>query len=174
MQKLIPKLPDAEIAPTALPTQTKAPLGKTGLALAAVAIAALGSYTWYTNYPKMAVQLAGSKAGVKAAFPSFVPSSYRLSGAVAYGVGEVSYKLKSPASSQELKITQRETSWDSKSLLENYVKTKSPNPLSVGSQGLTVYIYNDQATWVNHGIWYTLDGINELNREQILKIAYSL
>lgn len=174
MQKLIPKLPDAEIAPSAIPTQTKAPLGKTGLAIAAVAIAALGSYTWYTNYPKMAVQLAGSRAGVRASFPSFVPSSYRLSGAVAYGVGEVSYKLKSPASNSELKITQRQTNWDSRSLLENFVKSKTANPLSVGSQGLTVYIYGGQATWVNHGIWYTLDGTDELNREQILKIAYSL
>ena len=43
------------------------------------------------------------------------------------------------------------------------------------AKGLTVYLNKDnQATWVNHGVWYKITGTTRLSREQILKIAYSL
>ncbi len=181
MQKLIQAIPGAElnlpskdIAPTALSTEVKYKPAKTTLALASIVLASMGAYIWFTNYPKMAVKLAGSRAGLEATYPSFLPSSYKLTGAVAYASGEVTYKLASPSADSPLSITQRQTGWDSRSLLENFVKQQNTDPITVNSQGLTIYFYGNKAAWVNHGIWYTLEGTERLNQEQILKIAYSL
>lgn len=181
MQKLLSNLPageaglpSTEVAPTALATQAKSVPVKTSLALASMVLAAMGAYIWFGNYPKMAVKIAGSRAGLAATYPSFLPSSYKLSGAVAYGAGEITFKLASPSSSAPLSITERETSWDSKSLYENYVKANGSDATTVTSQGLTIYFHGDKATWVNHGIWYIIDGTGRLNQEQILKIVYSL
>ncbi len=174
MQKLITGLPSTDIAPTAIvPTPKSSPV-KASLAVASVVLAAMGAYIWYANYPKMAVKIAGSRAGLAASYPNFLPSSYKLSGAVAYGSGEVTYKLSSPSAPGPLTVTEHQTSWDSKSLDENFVKGQSDNASTVNSQGLTVYLYNGKATWVNHGIWYTLEGIDRLNQSQILHIVDSL
>lgn len=42
-------------------------------------------------------------------------------------------------------------------------------------QGLTIYLFNNnRATWVNKGIWFSIEGADRLSREQILKMVYSL
>jgi hypothetical protein len=72
-------------------------------------------------------------------------------------------------------LSQTRTSWDSRSLLENYVSRKTDKYLTVRNRGLTIYLYNgNQASWVNRGVWYALEGNSRLNREQILKIIDSL
>jgi len=174
MQKLITGLPSTEISPTAIVPAPKSSSLKASLAVASVVLAAMGAYIWYANYPKMAVKIAGSRAGLAASYPNFLPSSYKLSGAVAYGSGEVTYKLASPAAPSPLTVTEHQTSWDSKSLDENYVKGQTDNASTVSSQGLTVYLFSGKATWVNHGIWYTLEGIDRLSQDQILHIVDSL
>lgn len=167
-------MPPVDIAATALPTPGPKAKPKLQIAAATAVIGVLGIYVWFANYPKMAVKIAGTRAGLAASFPAFLPSSYALSGAVAYGAGEISYQLKTPASETPLKITQKSTDWDSKSLLENYYRNKGQNPQPVTGQGLTIYIDSNEASWVNRGIWYKLEGTEGLNQEQILKIAYSL
>jgi hypothetical protein len=143
-------------------------------ATTAAAIVILGGYVWLQNYPKLAVQNAGSQAGLTAALPSYLPSSYSLAGTTT-GPGLLTLKFHSPSADKPLTIAQRRTSWDPSSLLDNFVAKNADDYAAVEGQGLTIYLYgNNSATWVNHGIWYTLAGTDHLSRDQVLKIAYSL
>lgn len=135
----------------------------------------MGGYIWLNNYNAMTVKAAGQQAGISASLPSFIPSSFSLSGPVAVTPGAVTMEFKSPSSPGPLVIAQRKTDWNSASLLEFYVNDKASSYVSVASQGLTIYLYNNnQATWVNKGLQYTIEGNNSLSREQVLKIAESL
>lgn len=139
------------------------------------ALVIMGGYIWINNYPKMTIKTAAAKAGIDATIPGYVPSSYSLAGQVAYAPGEITLNFSGANHDDNLQITQRRTNWDSGSLLENYVAKTSSQYSAVEGQGLTVYMYgNGQASWVNHGIWYNIDGNNKLSREQLLKIIYSL
>lgn len=144
------------------------------VAALALAVALLGGYIWLKNYPNMALRVAANKAGVEAALPAYLPSSYNLDGPISYAPGQVSVKFTAPGG-EPMIITQKRTNWDSQSLLENYVLKVTDKYLRVDSQGLTIYFYdNNQATWVNRGVWYALEGDTRLSREQLLKIIDSL
>lgn len=142
-------------------------------AATATAIVIMGSYIWLQNYPKLALQSANNKAGVSASLPGYMPSSYNLvSTDVAPGLVSLSY---GNPNADKLRIAQTRTTWDSGSLLENFVTKNTDDYATVQGQGLTIYLWgNNQAAWVNHGIWYSIEGATRLSREQILKIAYSL
>jgi hypothetical protein len=140
-----------------------------------VAFVVMAGYIWMQNYPRMALRLASNKAGFSAVMPSYLPSSYNLEGPIAYAPGQVVINFNSASDNSKLVLAERKTDWDSSSLLENYVARKTKDYLAVENQGLTVYLYNgNQASWVNRGVWYTIEGQNNLNRDQVLKIASSL
>lgn len=174
-QKAAVLQPRTEALQTAL---SAAKPGKFNMATAAAGIAVIaimGSYIWTQNYPKMAFHSAASKAGFSATLPSYVPSSYRQSDPTSYRAGEITISFSSPGINKPLNIVQRRTDWDSNSLRENFVAKQSDNYTAVQGQGLTIYLFDkNQASWVNHGVWYTISGAEKLNRDQLLKIAYGL
>ena len=138
------------------------------------AIAIMAGYIWFQNYPKLAIQSAGNRAGIAATLPTYLPSSYTLTRTDA-GPGLVTLSFHSPSLPDTLKIAQHRTSWDSSSLLDNFVAKQADDYAAVQDQGLTIYMFNNnKATWVNHGIWYSIEGAARLSREQVLGIAYSL
>jgi hypothetical protein len=144
------------------------------IAATTAALLIMGVYVWSTNYPKLALHSASTTAGFTASLPSYVPSSYSLSSKIAATVGMVQLNYQSP-NNADFTITQHQTNWDASSLLANYVSKESTDYLAIQGEGLTIYMWNgNQATWVNHGIWYTIAGNTQLNRDQILQIAYSL
>ena len=145
------------------------------VAAAAFAVLIMGGYIWLQNYPKLAIRVAGNKAGIQASIPVYVPSSYNLSGPITYSPGQITLTFTSTGSNNRLTIAERKTQWDSSSLLENYVSRKTKDYLAVQNQGLTIYLYGgNQASWVNRGIWYSIEGDTQISREQVLKIASSL
>ena len=139
------------------------------------AIAIMAGYVWLQNLPKLELHSASSKAGFALTLPAYLPSSYSLNGPVEASRGSATISFRSPSNQSPLKITQQVTTWDSSSLRDNAVAVKSSDFTSVQGQGLTIYLWGKtQAAWVNHGIWYGIEGAGQLSREQILKIAYSL
>ncbi|HSX02479.1 MAG TPA: DUF4367 domain-containing protein [Candidatus Saccharimonadia bacterium] len=139
-----------------------------------VAVMIMGGYIWAQNYPKLAIQSAGNRAGITASLPGYVPSSYQLA-TTNTAPGLVTLNFTSPSQPSALSIKQSRTSWDSSSLLDNFVAKASAQYTAVEGQGLTIYLYGqNQATWINHGTQYQIEGASRLSREQILKIAYSL
>jgi hypothetical protein len=134
----------------------------------------MAGYVWFQNYPKLALENAGHKAGVAASLPGYIPSSYNLAHTDTHP-GLVTLSFTSPSADAPLRITQARTTWDSSSLLDNYVVKNTDDYTAVQGQGLTIYLFGqNQATWVNKGIWFGIDGTGHLSREQILKLAYSL
>lgn len=161
----------AQMPPVNVPNASSR-IGRVGAVVAAVLI--MGTYVWLQNYPKMAIQAAGNKAGLSASMPGFVPSSYKLK-KTSTRPGLVTLQFASPNQPANLTIAQNRTDWDSNSLLDNFVIKQGSEYAAVSGQGLTVYLFSqNQATWINHGVWYSITGASRLSREQILKIAYSL
>jgi hypothetical protein len=137
-------------------------------------IIVMAGYVWVQNYPKMALQNANNQAGLSASLPGFMPSSYSLSQTTT-GPGQITLSYSSPNTGSDLKIAQSRSTWDSSSLLDNFVAKNADDYAAVQGEGLTIYLFdNNEATWVNHGIWYNIEGASLLSRAQILKIAYSL
>ena len=146
--------------------------GRIATGLTAVAIFA--GYIWLHNYPKLALDAANSRAGIEAVLPSYMPANYNLSN-TSTGPGLITFDFTNPNLNEVLKIAQARTSWDSHSLLDNFVAKQTDSYATVQGQGLTIFIFNqNEATWVNHGLWYRIEGASKLSREQILQIAYSL
>lgn len=155
----------------------KSPKFTTIAATIAVALMLFG-YVTYLNIPNMALRVAAVKAGFDANMPGYRPGGYSFAGPVAYSPGQITIKFNSNTDERSYDITQRQTSWDSKSLLDNFVKKEVASDSlysTVYDRGLTVYIYNgSNAAWVNGGIWYTVSGDSLLSSEQLLRIAASL
>lgn len=136
----------------------------------------LGVYVWQINYPNLALKVASSKAGINASLPSYVPSGWQVSGDIQSNPGSIGYELRSSDGARTIAVSEDRSEWDSQALAENYLATKTSKYTTVQSEGLTIYLYNNnQASWINHGTWYRIEGDNHgLSQDQIIKMATSL
>ncbi len=148
---------------------------KTAAIAATVAsIVVLGAYFTYLNIPNMALRVAASRAGLDANIPSYHPTGFAFSGPVSYAKGQLTLGFDSNSDDHSYTITERSSNWDSQSLLDNYVAQAHDQYLTFQERGLTIYVYdNNHASWVDGGVWYTIEGNALLNTEQVLKIAAS-
>lgn len=162
----------AQKSTASLPAPNVPAIAKIGAAVAAIAI--MGGLVWMQNSPKLAFRNAATQAGIQASLPTYVPSSYRQAGPAQVAPGQITLSFNSAAGNDEMKIVQRRTNWDSNSLRENFISRQTDEFVAVQGQGLTIYLYQDRASWVNHGVWYTVSGTSNLSREQVLKVAYGL
>lgn len=145
------------------------------LLASSIAAVLLIGYVTYLNVPRIALRVAASRAGFEAEMPSYSPGGFSFSGPVAYSDGQITIGYSSNTDDRNYEITERETSWDSQTLLDNHVLGETDIYSTYQERGLTVYVYNGSiATWVNGGIWYTISGQANLTTEQLLKIASSL
>ena len=177
--------PQAQPIPGPVPTDiagdkpkstTKKTAGKIASITASMAgVALLGFYVWQINFPNLALKVASSKAGINASLPSYMPSGWKVSGDVTANPGSVSYDLSSQDGSKKVSISESRTDWDSQALAENYLQSKVSSYTALQSQGLTIYMYDNQASWVNQGTWYRIEGENNgLTKDQIIKMATSI
>lgn len=157
-------------------TQSGKGLKASSVALSLVGLLLLGGYVWQVNYPNLALKVAGSKAGISANFPGYMPSGWKLSGNIQSSPGNISYNIANTKRDKALQVSESKTSWDSQALAENYVAPKSDNYLALQAQGLTIYLYDgNQASWVNNGTWYRIEGSDHgLSQDQVIKLATSL
>lgn len=132
-------------------------------------------YVTYLNIPNMSLKIAASRAGIDATMPGYKPAGYSIAGPINYSEGLVTISFQSNSDERSFNITERESSWDSESLQANYVERETPNYVTFQDRGLTIYIYDgSNATWVDGGIWYTIEGDSFLDSDQLLKIAASM
>ena len=150
--------------------------GRTGSVMAAsLAALLLIGYVTYLNVPRMALRVAAGRAGFSAELPGYSPSGFRFSGPVAYSPGELTLGYASNTDNRAYQVKEKETSWDSQTLLDNYVLSETELYSTYQQRGLTIYVFDGStATWVNGGIWFTVSGDSQLTSEQLLKIAASL
>ena len=175
-----PTAPDSPMDNAPQPADASTNKSGVGVKLASAmatiaAVAIVSVYVWQINYPNLAVKVAAAKSGLAVSLPTYMPAGWRLSGNINASPGLVQYSLRSADGGQRVAITQSRSDWDSQALAENYLGKKTQQYLALQAQGLTIYVYGGNATWVNHGSWYKLEGTGQdINQDQIIKIATSL
>lgn len=145
------------------------------IASASLALLLLGGYFTYLNMPNLSVRVAAAQAGVQASYPSYHPDGYSIRGLVTYSQDTVNMTFTANGGPQSYTVAQTKSNLDSSAVLENYVKPKvGGSYIPYSQQGLTVYVFGNDAAWVNRGILYTINGDAPLSSEQILHIASSM
>ncbi len=140
-----------------------------------MALLIVGSVFAYQNMPELAMRVAATRAGLNANLPAYQPAGFALSGPIKYDSGEVTVNYKSSTDERAFDVTQKNSSWNSETLLENYVATTKQPYQTFQANGRTIYIYEgNKATWVDGGVWFNIDGKTNLNSDQLLRIADSL
>ncbi len=129
----------------------------------------------YQSVPNMSVRYAAARSGVNASLPGYQPSGFALSNRIQYNPGQITINFSSTTDDRAFSITQRETAWNSDALKTNYVDDQSDKVQKYEDRGRTIYLYGDNnATWVNGGVWYDINGNSQLNSDQLIRIATSM
>lgn len=163
----------ADVATPADKEPKKGPAKPTAVVMSVIALVLLGAYLWQVNYPNFALRLAAMRAGVTSGMPGYVPTGWSEAKDVKTSQGTLSYSITK--GDEKLTITEAKTSWDSQAVLEQHVLKNSTDYLALQAQGLTIYMYGkNQAAWVNHGSFYTMTGENQINQDDMIRIATSL
>lgn len=144
------------------------------LSCAAVVVAAI-VYFVNLNMPDMSLKVAAMQTGINATYPSYVPRGFNITN-ISSESGKISLNFHNTETGDSFIIDEEESSWDSSALLANYVKKAFNGDFtSVREQGLTIYIDDNNAAWVNGGIVYKLKITSgTLTKKQLRSIAVSL
>ncbi len=152
-------------------------LGKRGarFASATLAVLLLVGFFAYQNIPNISMRIAASKAGFSAQMPTHTPAGFGVSGPVQYGPGYVSVNFASRSDEQTFTVSQRVSSWNSEALADNFLSKNDKQYQAYEDKGRTIYVYDgNNATWVNGGIWYQIEGTNSLKNDELISIANSM
>lgn len=135
----------------------------------------IGGFYAYQNVPNLAMRVAAARAGFGATMPAYSPSGFAFKGPVQYSAGQVAVSFSSNTDERAYKLTQQTSSWSSDSLLNNFVAVGGKEYQTYQDRGRTIYIYDgSNATWVNGGVWYHIQGKSDLTSDQLVRIASSL
>jgi len=147
----------------------------TSLAAGSLAAVLLFGFIAFQNVPNISVRYAAARSGVQASLPGYKPAGFALSNRIQYNPGQITLNFASTTDERAFKITQRETAWNSEALHANYVLSQSDQIQKYEDRGRTIFIYgNNNATWVNGGVWYDINGDSHLNSDQLIRIATSM
>lgn len=146
------------------------------LATMSAAFMLLGGFFLYQNTSYVSMKMAASKAGISAKMPRYTPAGFNISNNVSASDGKVTISFRSNTDDRNYAITQQASEWNSSSLLASYVTKQTCDSCyqSWSDTGKTIYTYNSNATWVDGGIWYTVEGNSNLTSDQLQRIANSL
>jgi hypothetical protein len=145
-----------------------------GLVGASVLVLLLVGVISYFNTANISLAVASYRAGVHAKLPAKELEGFDF-GSLDYEPGNVVINFTSPEDSRQYNITQQTSSWDSQALLSNFVTSVGDNYKTYQKAGRTVYLVgNNVATWVDSGVWYTVDGNSSLDSNQVLELASSM
>ncbi|HRV75830.1 MAG: DUF4367 domain-containing protein [Candidatus Nomurabacteria bacterium] len=142
--------------------------------LPVIALFIVGTYVMYLNIPSINIKVAENKSGVAVSEPSYTPEGYKLSNSIEVETGKVELSFKK-SDGDAYNVSQKVSDWDSKALLENKILKETKEYSAFTDRGLTIYVYDDKATWVNQGKVYEiqLDGSN-IDTEEMVRIAGSM
>jgi len=147
---------------------------RTRAVIASATAIALFAFVGYQEMPTLKFNMASAKAGFGASMPSYKPAGYSLN-KLSYTTGVVATRFNSNSDDRSYTLTQKVSSWDSQALKENFVLKTSSGHQVVQSGGQTIYLYGEgNATWVNGGVWYILQGNETLTNKQLVEIAKSI
>ena len=116
------------------------------LSATTLAILILGGFIAYQNKANLELQLASTKAGFHATMPSYKPIGFAFK-SLNYQPGSVMIGYNS--GSKTLNVSQKQSNWDSTTLLQNFVATSGDSYQAYEAAGRTIYVYTNGA---QHGL----------------------
>ena len=124
------------------------------------------------SMPDISAKVAAAQNG--ASYPSFVPRDFTAHSA-SFQKNTFSLEFVGPDKTR-FTLDQEKLPWDSNALLNNYVKpTWGEQYDTIREQGLTIYMYQSNAAWVNGGTVYKLNTTSgSLSKKQLKNIITSL
>ncbi len=146
------------------------------LALACTAAAVFAIvYFVNLNTPDISLRVAALQNGINASYPKYTPRGFNLTDITSEN-GKITLNFKDSTAENSYALIEEKSSWDSNALLSNYVKPNYEDEHTViKEQGLTLYVGNNETSWVNGGIFYRLKiASGSLTKKQIKTIATSL
>lgn len=169
---------NAKLAKPKLRARTAKKLGTTSRLITigsiSLAVVLLAGFVAYQNVPNFAMRTAATRAGFSATLPGYTPSGFAMDGAIKASPGQVTVSFRSNSDDRSYQVDQKPSNWTSQSLLTNHVAVNNQAYQTYEEKGKTIYIYNgSDATWVNGGVWYQVNGQSSLNTDQLLQIANS-
>lgn len=168
-------LRSAEKTPEPTPHKLHFGFGRIILALACTAAAVFALvYFINQNVFNLSVVNAAKSAGLEISASPKVPNGYELTDIVSED-GKMSLKYSNPANKTSFTLIEERSSWDSNALLSNFVKPNYGADYSiVREQGITIYINDSNAAWVNGRIVHKIVAEpGTLTKKQIRSIATS-
>lgn len=141
--------------------------------VSAACVAAI-AYFVTTNIPDISVRVAAMQTGVEASYPSYVPSDFSLNN-IDSGDGKIILTFKT-TSGKSFSLIEEKSSWDSAALQRNYVQeTWKDNYTTTHEQGITIFINEANAAWVNGGVLYKINADpGVLTKKQLRNIVTSM
>ncbi len=145
------------------------------VAAASLATVLLAGFIAYQNVPNLSMRVAAARAGVKGTLPDYQPAGFGLAGPIKYQQGQITLNYASNSDARQFQVNQKATDWNSDTLLENFVAVGQKTYQTFQDSGKTIYIYDDNnATWVDGGVWYRIEGSSALSSDQLLRMAASM
>lgn len=151
-------------------------MGRVFLALSCAAAAVFAiAYFVNMNMPDISLKVAAMQTGIDAAYPNYIPRDFRISSITSEN-GKITLEFVNDNTKDAFSLIEEKSSWDSNALLNNFVKDAYGDKYdTVREQGLTLYINESNAAWVNGGVVYKLETTSgSLTNKQIRSIAVSL
>lgn len=135
----------------------------------------LGAFIMYQNVPNVRMRIATTRSGVKGNLPTYQPAGFSIGSSFKYDPGRIIIGFNSTSDkNRKFEITQTNSQWNSDSLLENFVATTKKPYQTYQDKGKTIYIYDGtNATWVDGGIWYRVEGNSQMSSNQLINLATS-
>ncbi len=151
-------------------------LGRVLLALSCAAAAVFAIvYFVNLNMPDISLRVAAMQTGMNPTYPNYVPRDYSVS-SITSEDGKITMEFVNSSAETKFTLIEEKSSWDTNALVSNFIKEEyGENYSIVREQGLTIYISNSDAAWVNGGIVYKIKAASGvLTNKQIRSIATSL
>lgn len=145
------------------------------MGMAAIAVLVLVGFFVYQNIPSLSMRVASTRAGFSATQPGYTPSGFAQEKLVSYSPGKITISFRSNSDERNFQMTQQVSNWNSQALADNYLAVNNKQYQVYQAGGKTIYVYDgSNATWVNGGVWYQIEGKSSLTSEQLLRIANSI
>lgn len=161
---------------TKKPAKIHLGVGRVVLALSCAA-AAVFAIVYFVNLsaPDLSLRVAAMQTGIEASYPSYVPRDFSLSDITSEN-GRITMSFINRGTGEAFTLVEEKSSWDSNALLENFVRREYGEDYAmVRENGLTLYIKDSDAAWVNGGMVFKLKTTSgTLTKKQIRAIAVSL
>lgn len=140
--------------------------------IAVIIVLGLGGFAAWTQRGQIELQIASWQAGFDARMPSYALTDYKRS-AIQQEQGGIVVNYQS--GDRHYRISQQPSSWNSQTLLDQDVAGATTEDVeTIESKGRIIYIYDNNASWVDGGVRYDITGNAPLTTEDILSIVDSM